>query len=280
MSGDSQNLYLLDACGFMTRWDPINGDSETVELTNVPADPQRIEVSHGRVAVLSHAGQKISVFDAKGRLERVYVYPGETRVTDIAFNGKEVAATTWYDECLLFVFSDPDVQPVRCIANPLYWPDASPRYRSEADVHADGSLFVVVDRLNFAVHVVDPTTAEVDTFIKERHPAVPPFEKPDRKWAGSNGDHYTGVLGATSSAAKDGSVFLVMLDRRINLGSPMGDYYLEIGQSQYGEKEWRTLVALEDRFRFKGVHFPTVLGETIYLLMPSEGVIHAVDVGD
>ncbi len=277
LTGDGEALYLLDRCSNFLRWDPRTGASASVELERPPMTIRTVAVSHNRIAVLAGDAHTLLAYDRDGRLLHRYRYPGRSLLRDLAVLGDTVAATPGYDAHLLVLF-DPDHEtPRELIANPLYWPEASPHYRSEADVHTDGDRLVVVDRQTFMVYVVDPASGAVERYEHARHPDVPAFTKPSGHWGDGTADFPTGFLAAVSSAAVDGAVYLDMVDRRIHDGAAtLDDAYLEIARARPGERGWTTVGRLADCIRFAGSYHLTLLGDTAYLLMPAKGVVHAV----
>ena len=127
MAGDGEALYFLDTCDAILRWVPESGEARAIELEGAPHGLLRLAVGTNRIAVLVGETQEIRVYDASGAFLKRFAYLGESQVKEIAVLGEYVAATTWYDDHLLFMFDDPAAQPRRLIENPQYWPEASPR---------------------------------------------------------------------------------------------------------------------------------------------------------
>lgn len=279
MAGDGEALYFLDKCDAILRWNPQSGERTAVELDGAPFGLRELAVGKNRLAVLERETQVVWVFDKAGDLVGKHAYPGESRVFDIAVLGDYVAMTSWFDDHLLFVFHQAGEPPRMLIQNPQYWPEAAPRYRSEADLAVDGNKFVVVDRNNYAVFTIDPAQTTVERHDKERYPGAPVFEKPVGTWGTDPGlDHYTGILKATSSTVVDGEVFLVMLDRRVTDMAGYDEHYLEVASSAHDEVAWARRAELSDLERFAGSDFPAIIGDTMYLYMHKDEVVHAVPI--
>lgn len=277
MSGDGTDLFLLDDCGTIARWNPKSGESSVVPLADHPIGFNRIATDRTRIALLSGEENDIWVFGKNGKFLHKHHYPGETYVSDIAILGDYVAATTWFDDHFLFVFCKAGEPPVRYIKNPQYWPELAPRYRSETDVTAAGSGFVVVDRTNFEVHSVHPKAGTVSTSQKEPDARMPVIEKPDGKWSDSDMPrNYRSVRFATSSTATASEALMVILDSRITDETGYEKYYLEILSTTGETRKWTRRAELRDKYRFAGSGSPTVLGDTLYLYMNKNGVVHAV----
>ncbi len=258
----------------------LDKERHELEKTVTPMkNVSEIAVDDDRIAVLCERRRVIRAYSREGAFLSEYLYTGETHFQDVALIPQGVVASSFFDDHLLYFYREDLTKPVPIVENPRYWPESNPRSGAFSDVHFVDGEVVAVDLLDHSIYVVDLQSIAVSRIDKEPHPWWRKTEKP----SGTNENlnpHYTGEILAVSSAVEKGEVYILWIDRTLERGvAKPGDGYMELAVGKLTDKDWRTVIRLEDHELFGGCRHLSLVGESIFFLT-MQGHVYAIELAD
>ena len=269
MAAQGSDLLLLDVCGTLVRWRLSTDEIGLILLEEEPKEFFEIAAHETGFAVLGDDRRTIYVYDLNGRFLRRHEYDGDSYLCRMAFLGEAIVASTYFDEHLLWVFSDDVSEATRLIENARYHPDLTPRFASHLDVETHAKGVVALDLLDFRLFFITPDLT-VKTVHKVSHPLFLKHEQqeqtPLRPAEAETVVQYKGKAYAFGIAVLGDQVTAVMPSRAL-------EREWELAATDLLASEWTRTVTLGGE-RYGSAQRLTALGDRVVLLNEREGVVH------
>jgi hypothetical protein len=256
---DQEAIYVADKCGNISRLDPVSGSRQIAIPASDLGPTSEIAVDDRHLAVLAKDRQTIRILTKDGQPVSTFNHQGDTGLSSVALWGDKVAAATFYDETLVYIYSLDGSLLQRLIDNASFQPDFSPRTPSFTSLGIAGGSLLLFDLFDFKLYIIDEDFA-VTEIQKETHPQyvshVPPTPEP------VTGETRAIMFSGTQfglSIAADGDTFLALMVSRDGSGAK------EIAFNQLDEEPWSGGISLAGSDAILGTSICTI-GSTVYIL--------------